>query len=264
MIKEALQYITDLRSRADMVQVMDINGKTYANKDLYRYDDKTDMAESMHVSTLTAIMDYIGSCSEEFPGNMILHIRDPKTVILKSELNAHRKRETLLIANAVVSEFPFDEWLNQEDFMVNIQASFLDDAYAHHLYGMPAEEKEHPVSDLEAVKRMAGNAEQRNNVQYSDDGVSQVATAMVGAGVKGDVLVPNPVLLRPYRTFQEVPQPESPFVFRISDGDRPKFKLVEAGGQMWRNEAVNNIKAYFVGQLLRFPEDIQGKITVIG
>ena len=35
-----------------------------------------------------------------------------------------------------------------------------------------------------------------------------------------DVIVPNPVKLRPYRTFAEIEQPESSYVFRIKDGDR--------------------------------------------
>ena len=41
-----------------------------------------------------------------------------------------------------------------------------------------------------------------------------------------DVIVPNPVLLAPYRTFQEIEQPFSNFVFRMADKQTPAFSLI--------------------------------------
>ena len=80
--------------------------------------------------------------------------------------------------------------------------------------------------------------------------MSQKTTIKQGIASKADVLVPNPVTLTPYRTFLEVEQPESQFVFRIRD-DRgePVFKLVEAEGGLWRNEAMMNIKKFLEEQL---------------
>lgn len=57
-----------------------------------------------------------------------------------------------------------------------------------------------------------------------------------------DVVLPNPVTLRPYRTFNEVEQPASSFVFRAKDG--PMFALFEADNGAWRGQAMQNIKAY--------------------
>lgn len=59
-----------------------------------------------------------------------------------------------------------------------------------------------------------------------DDGVSQVATARSGVASVGKVVVPNPISLRPYRTFLEVEQQESDFVFRMHEG--PKLALFGA------------------------------------
>mgnify|MGYP000736038354 CR=1 FL=1 len=52
--------------------------------------------------------------------------------------------------------------------------------------------------------------------------------------------------LIPYRTFLEVPQPASDFVFRISEGrgGAPAFKLVAADGGLWKSQAVDNVKNY--------------------
>ncbi|MEB9782308.1 hypothetical protein P4K16_30685, partial [Bacillus cereus] len=52
----------------------------------------------------------------------------------------------------------------------------------------------------------------------------------------------NPVQLSPYRTFVEVEQPESKFVFRMREGAR--CGLFEADGGAWKLEAMNNIKEY--------------------
>ena len=50
--------------------------------------------------------------------------------------------------------------------------------------------------------------ENKTVANYGDDGVSQKATITKGIAGKEDVIVPNPVTLRPYRTFLEVEQPE--------------------------------------------------------
>ena len=118
--------------------------------------------------------------------------------------------------------------------------------------------------DLKLVMKLAGNVEQKNNQTYSDDGVTQVATMTVGAASKADVVVPNPVELIPHRTFQEVEQPASKFVFRIGSGEQPKFKLIEAEGGIWRNEAVANIKDYLFKMLEEMSEEIRDRVVIIG
>ena len=118
--------------------------------------------------------------------------------------------------------------------------------------------------DLELLLKAAGNIEKKNNQSYSDDGVSKVATMTVGVAQKADVIVPNPVKLIPYRTFQEVEQPASQFVFRIGDNEVPTFMIVEAQNQIWKNEAVKNIKNFFIAALQDMPQDIRERIAIIG
>lgn len=76
------------------------------------------------------------------------------------------------------------------------------------------------------------------------------------------MIVPNPVTLRPYRTFLEAEQPSSAFVFRISDRNgEPSFKLIEAEGGLWKNVAMQNIKKYLEQRLKGLPNRKQ--ITII-
>ena len=85
-----------------------------------------------------------------------------------------------------------------------------------------------------------------------------------GVASKSDVIVPNPVCLAPYRTFQEIAQPYSNFVFRMADKQVPAFSLIEAEGGVWKNEAVDRIKKYFYSELAKLPEDLQSRIVIIG
>ncbi|MDR2054492.1 MAG: hypothetical protein LBQ10_01270 [Desulfovibrio sp.] len=50
------------------------------------------------------------------------------------------------------------------------------------------------------------------------------------------------MMLRPYRTFNEVEQPVSPFVFRAQEG--PRFALIEADNGAWESVAMKSIKEF--------------------
>jgi len=101
------------------------------------------------------------------------------------------------------------------------------------------------TSDLEAIMKVAGNIEAKTTANYGDDGVTQKTTIQQGVASRADVIVPNPVSLIPYRTFLEITQPESSFVFRIDGSDNmPEFTLIEADGGLWVNQAKAEIKKY--------------------
>lgn len=244
MIKDALRFITELKEAAMQPQVVDIAGKTYCNKELKRYDNE-DMAEAIKASTLTSMVDYIMSCQEELRERMIIHVVNPTSVRLYSGLTDERKREYLFSVDAVVQGFEFDKWYNQERFIIELQANF------------------EVTKDLLTVLKVAGNVEAKTTGSYGDDGVSQKTTIKQGIASKADVIVPNPVTLAPYRTFAEVEQPFSQFVFRIAEGDNggPTFKLIEAEGGLWKQKAVQGIKEYFGLKLAEF--EGRNRITII-
>ncbi len=243
MIEKALRYVSQLKEASMDPKVVEINGKTYCNKDLTRYDEE-EMASRIEASTLTAMVDYIKHCKKELRDSMIIHVKSPTDVVLYSGLNKERKREYLFESKASLPSFRYDSWCDQERFLIELQANF------------------EVTPDLLAIQQVAGNIEAKTTANYGDDGVSQKTTIRQGIASKADVVVPNPATLVPYRTFLEIDQPESQFVFRISDGDgRPEFKIVEAEGGLWRNEAMRRIKEYFEEELSDFPE--RDRITVI-
>lgn len=116
----------------------------------------------------------------------------------------------------------------------------------------------------EALMQVAENIQNPNTeATFSDDGISQQVVMKTGVTKKENAIIPNPVRLIPYRTFLEVEQPESEFVFRITEGrgGAPAFKLVSADGGRWEAVAVDNVKSYLMDALAEIPNREQ--ITII-
>ena len=80
-----------------------------------------------------------------------------------------------------------------------------------------------------------------------DNGVTQVVEARQGVALNAMVEIRPRVLLRPFRTFLEVEQPESEFLLRV-DADKG-IGFFEADGGVWRLEAKRNIADYFARNL---------------
>ncbi len=63
-LKEALQYVVGLGNSAEKTEVVEICGRTYANRSLHRYDSP-EKAQPLKANSLTALVDYIGCCYPE-------------------------------------------------------------------------------------------------------------------------------------------------------------------------------------------------------
>ena len=163
---------------------------------------------------------------------MFLHVVSPTKVELFSALDADRERESLVQVTAELPEFRFGEFIDHDAFCIALQSIFINN------------------EDRETLTKFAGTVENGTVEQYSDDGISQKATIKTGIASKGDAIVPSPVKLRPYRTFLEVEQPESEFIFRMrNSGAGVQCALFEADGGAWRNQARKNIYNYLVDRI---------------
>ena len=101
--------------------------------------------------------------------------------------------------------------------------------------------------DKKLLLKFTGLIQEEAVKKTGDDGVSQAVTIKTGVATVGDAVVPNPVILAPYRTFPEIEQVESKFIFRMQEG--PYAALYEADGGAWKNEAMRRIKEYLVKNL---------------
>ena len=60
---------------------------------------------------------------------------------------------------------------------------------------------------------------------------------------------PDPVLLAPFRTFPEIDQVPSQFIFRMRENRGVEMALFEADGGAWEMETIQRIKIYLESQI---------------
>lgn len=202
------------------------------------YEDRTLTSKPLHpvhaptavplkIHTLSGLSDF--HLIDPANGAMLVQVVDEGEVRLISNLILpERQRETLLISECFEVQHRFGQYLPVEDFIVYLQSAFVQD------------------ETTAAILRIVGNLTQGVEADFSDGGITQRVTARAGVARVQNVDLPNPVTLRPYRTFQDIEQPEGLFVLRIQAGkdEGPKCKLVEADGGAWKNKAIWLIRDY--------------------
>ena len=221
---------------------INIDGEMYSDKELHRisYNPK---AKEIEMNTLSSLVDYIKANVDEMSGQMIIHVQSPTKVEMYSELDMERKREYMVEVNAKTPEFSFNKLIDHEAFCINLQSKFMN----------------LPGTDRALLLKFAGTVEAGTVAEYGDDGVTQKATVKTGLASKSEAIVPNPVILCPYRTFIEVEQPFSQFIFRMKEERGSVYcGLFEADGGAWKIETMRKIKAYLEEQL----EGIEGFIII--
>lgn len=246
MLKEAMQYICDIAKP----NIIDMDGTAYSDKSLQKVVLKN-YPDPITMTTLTGLKDYLMSDSlrNERVEDLIIHIHSPKHVSLDTALDDEQNRIRYVDVKADLPEIEYGRYLDQENFIISLKTKFI--------------QSENLTDDINLLIRFAGTAEGSTLRQYKDDGFSQAVTVADGIASKTDAEVPNPVSLRPYRTFLEIEQPEGLFVFRMREQDGLRCAIFEADGGAWRNAAIQSIKKYMDDFVAHLPEEMQEHITVI-
>ena len=187
-------------------------------------------AEILTINTLTGIVDF------EPTEKTMLHVVSYKEVNLIDRYfddEGWMTRSTFLTAVHESPVFRFGQFYNIEDFIISLQAMFVQD------------------ETTAMILKLIGNVKDEGVSNFCDDGVTQQVTAKTGISMVGNAAVPNPVTLRPYRTFMEIEQPASTFVFRVKGvkGESPYCALFEADGRMWQLESIQKIKAWLAAKM---------------
>lgn len=239
MIKEAIEKILKLAPVHAPIKTVEINGQTYTNNDLELIHQPT--TPTLRVHNLSGVVEYLqNDFDDRYP--VLIHVISPTEVRVVSRFNSDMKRNTLISAEALLPTIPFDRFLDLEHFNILLQSCFVDS-----------------VERAQALA-VVGNVRDEKVMAFGDDGVSQQVTAKAGVATVEAVKVPNPVVLKPFRTFVEIEQPFSPFVLRLKDG--PTAALFEADGGAWKVAAIAEIKEYLRFQLQSLIEEKQ--VVIVG
>jgi len=247
MIKEAIKYLMELgiKPKDRIVKdpywcrslAIDSEGRITAIPD----KEITIAKKELCFSTLISLIDYIKSNLDTADGAYYIHISNPENVYLRGVLLPDGNRETLAVASPLLPGFYFGSFYESEEMNIALQSKFVK------------------TEDCEILLQVLGNLVEENVKNTGDDGISQSVIMRQGVTSREETKVPNPVTLAPYRTFIEIAQPESKFIFRMKEG--PKAAIFEADGGAWRNEAIHNIRVFLMEHLSDEIEN--GKITIL-
>lgn len=233
MIREAIDKIQSMCAP----NIIDLNGLKYSDKKLDPVFSPSPHA--LKVETLTGFMDYLKANIDKLdPKNLIIQINGFNSVRLISALSENlfqRSEYITAVFNAVAVGY-FGQYHDAENFVIGMQTRFVQDEVTT------------------GILSIVGNIREESARTTADDGVTQIVTAKQGIVKDANVKVPNPVTLRPFRTFPEIEQPASLFVLRLKQG--PACALFEADGGKWKQEAIINIKDWLITRLAVLEIDI--------
>ena len=188
------------------------------------------------VGTLTGLIHYVRADRDGLAlAACLVHVQDPGLVTLLGSLEdedtGFRRRMYLAASTALVgpSPLPFGQYVDAETFVVALQAGFVE------------------TPDRDVLLHLVASIKESKVRETVDTGVAQEVTVAGGVVLVGTARVPNPVTLKPWRTFREIDQPASRFILRLRSGkdtEKPALALFEADGGAWKLEAVRAVAAY--------------------
>lgn len=227
MLKELAQYIVE-QSKPHRERIG--NGE-YSDKNLVRICQPT--AKALCTSTLHSVVDYLKNDVDSVrSGKVVIHIESAQDVRIYHELNDDKSRESFINATPTLPNEGIGAYIDLENFGIMLRSMFVQSETTC------------------ALLKICGNIIDENSLKYQDDGVSQSVTARTGIARVEQVGVPNQVKLQPFRTFAEIEQPESEFVFRLKkSGESIYAGIFEADGGAWKLKAIKRIKEYLEEEL---------------
>lgn len=108
------------------------------------------------------------------------------------------------------------------------------------------------TADMPYLQKLLSDISTGAKVTFNDNGVATTIVTKKGIDLQGNETIRPIVTLRPYRTFQEVAQPESVFLIRINERG---ISFIEADGGMWKLKARETIKAFLEEKLAKETEE---------
>lgn len=224
------------------ITTTEINGEIYSNQDLHivRHKDRASEIDFNDLSSLVSIIKKeIESFKDKLP--LFINIESPTKVSVFTALDGQKDREYPYSARYDGDNFLFSRSYSHEDFVIALRSQFVQNSDTAEM--------------LELLKKVT-NAQ---SIETEDDGITQRVVASQGASLSKTIQAAPIRKLAPFRTFTEIEQPTSEFLFRMRDSG--SFALYEADGGAWKKQAKENIKAYFTRELDK--EISNGAVVVV-
>jgi hypothetical protein len=249
--KEGAEYLVEVGKKLAAIHTIELDNRRYTRQDLKPVEEP--LTTAIRISTLSSLADL---CTSKFrrvteppeasgvvftstgdagfegfdPVQHVVHVVSPTQVqVVTARSNVWKRREILIDCNLTeTTPFKLGVFLNQDEFIIAVLSCFVQS------------------KDRDYVAKLAGNAMAERVTTAQDDGVSQSMGTRAGATLAEKTTVKNIVNLQLYRTFREVEQPTSQFLFRLKQAEQniPQFAFFEADGGAWKLTATENIARY--------------------
>ena len=236
MLKAAIEKIQELCAPS----LFQVDGHHFLADKAGGYTDvkpDLEMVENIHLSSLDALVKFVKTEAVKNYRTVYITIPDHKTVKCFTHPceDLRMNREYLYTADATdVPGWNEKVSLSFEEALIALRTRFQ------------------PATDTEYALRLLSNITTGGKVTYNDNGVATSIVTKKGIDLQGNETIKPIIKLRPYRTFQEVEQPESQFLIRINER---AITFLEADGGMWKLEARNTVKKYLEDALKQEVED---------
>lgn len=242
--------VKEFRESLQKPQVLEVDGKPRLVVPAGWQELKREWPKvtGLTLGTLTGLVDYVKANVDTLKlAECLVHVRDHGTVDLRAKLEPEAQEfRRHLYAQATLSvvglqQFLFGQFHDAETFTIGLRTQFVD---------TPARAE---------LLAFIGSIREGGTRDTLDDGVSQEVKTARGVVFVDASRLPSPVTLRPFRTFREIEQPASPFVFRARNndkGDKPLLALFECDGGQWRLEAIQRVADYLTETLGEQPRVI--------
>lgn len=209
MLAKMIDKIVSLKE----TKIFEIDGQTYADASLTRIPPHVDRPDCISVSGLDSICKLIRTELEKVDTTIMVQVKSNDTVEVMTTYLPDFSRNTLYRAKADAPGLRTG-FRGREVALIELRSLCIPNEGTAYL--------------LDLLSRMTNE----NSVSTNDNGVTQT------------VEIKPRVMLRPFRTFLEVEQPESEFLLRVDPDEGIGF--FEADGGIWKLEAKKNIADYFL------------------
>jgi len=243
LIKEALQYLVGLAPPTKL----EIEGAIFSDKPLTHIPEpEPPMPGSFAVITLTGLIGLVKDAKiEELdePGVVCQVLGCDKAQLVDRVADQFGRRQLYITAALPQPcDFPFGRFMDHAEFIIRLRTNFDPDK----------------SPDLAYLLGIASNLTAEKISTSIDDGVSQKVGQRQGISLQGSEKIRPRVTLAPYRTFREIDQPESAFLFRVKqdsvqEDQIPNCALFEADGGAWKLQAMERIAEYLKDKLAPIP-----------
>ena len=224
------------------------DGKLYVDKSMHVI--APELPGALACSTLQGLSDLVAGGLDGFDlATLLVAIDSPREVsIIAKAADTYGRRRKYAVAKypTECSTFKFGEWHSPEPFIIALQQGFQR---------VKIEGDDGKFSpDLDYVLGIASKITAENSMSHEDDGIAQRVAVKQGVSLKAEAVLKPLVNLAPYRTFAEIDQVVSTFVFRVRvQGEAVQLALFEGDGGRWRLAAVAAIKAWLATKTTGIP-----------